>query len=47
MADINGWAKKNNQRLDYPSSMVEHKTARKKTLAIFEAARNASNVMPE
>ncbi|YCH31707.1 deoxyribodipyrimidine photo-lyase [Erwinia sp. D4-22] len=44
--DPHGWAKKNNQRLDYPAPIVEHKAARQKTLAIFEAARNASHVMP-
>lgn len=44
--DPHGWAKKNNQRLDYPLPIVEHKVARQKTLAIFEAARKASDVMP-
>ncbi|MGD8106807.1 deoxyribodipyrimidine photo-lyase [Pantoea sp. FN0302] len=44
--DPHGWAKKNNQRLDYPSPIVEHKAAREKTLAIFAAARKASHVMP-
>ncbi|ARJ40742.1 deoxyribodipyrimidine photo-lyase [Pantoea alhagi] len=44
--DPHGWAKKNHQRLDYPSPIVEHKAAREKTLAIFAAARKASHVMP-
>ena len=39
-------AKKNNQRLDYPPPIVEHKVATEQTLAIFAAARNASSVMP-
>lgn len=34
------WAKKNNQRLDYPQPIVEHKAARQKTLEAFERARN-------
>lgn len=33
------WAKKNNQRLDYPAPIVEHKQARQQTLDAFEAAR--------
>lgn len=44
--DPHGWAKKNRQRLDYPAPIVEHKAARQKTLAMFEAARNASPVTP-
>ena len=42
--DPHRWAKKNNQRLDYPLPIVEHKAAREKTLAIFEAARQASTI---
>ncbi|QKJ86396.1 deoxyribodipyrimidine photo-lyase [Paramixta manurensis] len=33
------WAKKNGKTLDYPPPIVEHKEARKRTLAAFEAAR--------
>ncbi|MFS2223524.1 deoxyribodipyrimidine photo-lyase [Pantoea sp. B65] len=33
------WAKKNQQILDYPQPMVDHKEARKRTLEAFEAAR--------
>ncbi|MBP2170350.1 deoxyribodipyrimidine photo-lyase [Erwinia toletana] len=33
------WAKKNQQTLDYPQPMVDHKEARKRTLEAFEAAR--------
>ncbi|WP_437611432.1 deoxyribodipyrimidine photo-lyase [Erwinia sp. V71] len=33
------WAKKNQQKLDYPSPIVDHKEARNRTLAAFEAAR--------
>ncbi len=33
------WAKKNKQKLDYPSPIVDHKEARNRTLAAFEAAR--------
>ncbi|PIJ48769.1 deoxyribodipyrimidine photo-lyase [Erwinia sp. OLTSP20] len=34
------WAKKNQQKLAYPSPIVEHKAVRKLTLAAFEAAKN-------
>ena len=33
------WAKKNQQKLDYPAPIVEHKLARQQTLDAFEAAR--------
>ncbi|KOC92942.1 deoxyribodipyrimidine photo-lyase [Winslowiella iniecta] len=33
------WAKKNQQKLDYPEPLVDHKEARKRTLEAFEAAR--------
>ncbi|KQN54243.1 deoxyribodipyrimidine photo-lyase [Erwinia sp. Leaf53] len=33
------WAKKNQQKLDYPAPIVEHKQARQQTLDAFEAAR--------
>ncbi|NIF22972.1 deoxyribodipyrimidine photo-lyase [Candidatus Pantoea multigeneris] len=36
------WAKKNRCTLDYPSPIVEHKEARKKTLDAFERAKNAA-----
>ena len=33
------WAEKNGVSLDYPQPVVDHKEARKSTLAAFEAAR--------
>ena len=33
------WAKKNGVRLDYPPQIVDHKEARKRALAAYEAAR--------
>ncbi len=33
------WARKNNKTLDYPTPIVEHKDARKKTLDAFERAK--------
>ena len=36
------WAEKNHKKLDYPSPIVEHKQARKKTLDAFERAKNAA-----
>ncbi|WP_367144032.1 deoxyribodipyrimidine photo-lyase [Pantoea stewartii] len=36
------WARKNNKTLDYPTPIVEHKDARKKTLDAFERAKNAA-----
>jgi len=36
------WAEKNHKRLDYPSPIVEHKQARKKTLDAFVRAKNAA-----
>jgi len=37
------WAKKNQQTLDYPQPIVEHKQARLQTLAAFEAARKQTD----
>ncbi len=36
------WAKKHHKTLDYPTPIVEHKEARKKTLNAFERAKNAA-----
>ncbi|MEZ3499925.1 deoxyribodipyrimidine photo-lyase [Pantoea sp. KPR_PJ] len=36
------WAEKNHKKLDYPSPIVEHKQARKKTLDAFERAKRAA-----
>ncbi|WP_075180707.1 deoxyribodipyrimidine photo-lyase [Pantoea sp. 1.19] len=40
--DPHGWAKKMGRRLDYPQPIVDHKAARKATLAAFEAAKHDS-----
>lgn len=37
------WAKKNQQSLDYPLPIVEHKQARQQTLDAFEAARKQTD----
>ena len=36
------WAAKNHKKLDYPPPIVEHKSARKKTLDAFERAKSAA-----